>query len=484
VAASDSVDKYRTYAISPDGGAFAAVLNLNGPPRVQVLEIKDGSERVTIFASDEYVTSVMFSPDSSTLLTAAGFTDSTIRLWDAHTGKAKGSLEGHRSFVSDLLFTPDGKRLISSSGDQTIRLWDWTTRQPVGILRGHLTEVDGLALAPDGRTLGSRCKDGSLYLWDISKPSRHLGYQTLASHTESGKVEFTPDSRYIFAAQASGNGVVEWDAITLKETRHSNTVSTNYEGVFFLPDANQVARFDFHARLQVWDVRSGLGRTNYIAATNYFVADFLRNGRCFITGRKDGTNFLVETWDTDTWQRKGLFITRSKGVHDLIGTPLPNTFAIVKEGGLLFFDATKPNETPRQIECQGYFYGLTLSPDGRTLATAYGESFVQLWDVSTLQPVEKLSGFLLGVHSVAYSPDGKRLAAGSDGQEAVKLWDTETRQEVLTLSGEGSVFFVLKFSPDGRYLLAANFDGVIHLWSAPSWEEIKAAEMEDATARN
>src|SRR5208337_2478500 len=188
VAASDSVDKYRTYAISPDGGAFAAVLNLNGPPRVQVLEIKDGSERVTIFASDEYVTSVMFSPDSSTLLTAAGFTDSTIRLWDAHTGKAKGSLEGHRSFVSDLLFTPDGKRLISSSGDQTIRLWDWTTRQPVGILRGHLTEVDGLALAPDGRTLGSRCKDGSLYVWDISKPSRHLGYQTLASHTESGKV--------------------------------------------------------------------------------------------------------------------------------------------------------------------------------------------------------------------------------------------------------------------------------------------------------
>jgi serine/threonine protein kinase/WD40 repeat protein len=479
-----SANAYRPFVISPDGEAFAAALNLNGRGRLQVLETHDGTERYTIKTADGYATSVMFSPDSSTVLTGSGFTDSTIRLWDAHSGQASGLLEGHRSYVSDMLFTPDGKRLISSSGDQTIRLWDWTTRQPAGVLRGHLNEVDGLALAPDGRTLCSRCKDGSIYLWDISKPSRHLGYQTLPSRAESGRIEFTPDSRSILAIQLSGNGVVEWDASTLKETRHSSTVSTNNEGVFFIPGANQAARFDFHGRLQLWDLRSGLRSTNYIAATKYFVADFSRNGRCFITGRQDGTNLVVETWDTDTWQRKGSFITSSKGVLDLIGTSLPNTLAIVKEGGLLFFDATKPNETPRQIECQGDFYDATLSPDGRTLAAAYGEGFVQLWDMATLQPVEKLRGFLLGVHSVAYSPDGKRLAAGSDGQEAVKLWDTETRQEVLTLSGEGSVFFVLKFSPDGRSLLAVNFDGVIHLWSAPSWEEIKAAEMEDAAARN
>ena len=106
-----------------------------------MLETKDGSERFTVTATEEQSLCVMFSPDSSTLLTAAGFSDPIIHLWDARSGEARGSLEGHSAYVTDLLFTPDGSRLISSGADQTIRLWDWTTRKPVGVLRGHLDEV-------------------------------------------------------------------------------------------------------------------------------------------------------------------------------------------------------------------------------------------------------------------------------------------------------------------------------------------------------
>jgi WD40 repeat protein len=214
-------DMYRSYAISPDGGAFVAVLNMDGQARAEVFETQDGSERVTIKLADMFATSATFSPDSSMVLTGEGFTDSTIRLWDAHTGKASGTLEGHRSYVSDLLFTSDGKRLISSSGDQTIRLWDWSTRQPAGVLRGHLNEVDGLALAPDGRTLASRCKDGSIYLWDMAKPSRHLGYQTLPSRGTFPSFRFTPDSRSILEAGYWGGELVLLDALTFKETRRS-----------------------------------------------------------------------------------------------------------------------------------------------------------------------------------------------------------------------------------------------------------------------
>jgi len=100
-------------------------------------------------------------------------------------------------------------------------------------------------------------------------------------------------------------------------------------------------------------------------------------------------------------------------------------------------------------------------------------------DVATLQPVATLKGFVLGAHSVAFSPDGRRLAAGSNGREAVKLWDVETRQEVLTLSGEGSLFRSVNFSPDGRYLLAINDVGLAHLWTAPTWEEIAEEEAKD-----
>jgi len=96
--------------------------------------------------------------------------------------------------------------------------------------------------------------------------------------------------------------------------------------------------------------------------------------------------------------------------------------------------------------------------------------------LETMKPLEPLTGFLIGVNSVAFSPDGGRLAAGSGGQEGVKLWDTVTRQEVLTLSGTGLFSSVLTFSPDGRYLLAFNEAGLAHLWFAPTFAEIEAAE--------
>jgi len=126
--------------------------------------------------------------------------------------------------------------------------------------------------------------------------------------------------------------------------------------------------------------------------------------------------------------------------------------------------------------------GLDTSLDGRMLAASYEDGSVHLWDVATLKPLDILKGFLLSAISVAFSPDGGRLAVSSAGSEAVKLWDTETRQEVLTLKGEGSGFAGLKFSSDGRYLLAVNGSGLAHLWSAPTWAEIKAADPDEKRA--
>jgi len=462
----------RPYAISPDGAALAAVL-LNG--RVQVLDTKDGREWFTIQTTEEYAMAVMFSPDSSTLLTGGGYTDSTIRLWDAHNGKASGSLDGHRGWVSDLLFTPDGKLLISSSADQTIRLWNWATREPVGVLRGHLNEIDGIAVASDCRTLASRCKDGSIYLWDVTKPSRHYGYKTLASHLRWQNAVFTPDNQSILGVE-SGGGVVLWDALTLKETRRFWSAATNHHIISLSPDASQMVQRDTDGRLHVWKVSSGLESTNFIAATNVFGAGFTRNGKFFLMARSNGANVVVEVWESNTWQQKDSIVTKWKSVHGFLITSLPNSFVILADRAFQFFDVTRPDLPPKQIENDGAAYNLEVSPDGRIAAGAYDDGSVRLWDMGTLKPLEVLKGSLLSIHATTFSPDSRRLAASSTGREAVMLWDTETRQELLTLGAEESVFFGLKFSPDGRYLLAINEGGVAHLWSAPTWEEIETDE--------
>ena len=68
--------RWHIYAISLNGAAFAAAVP---DGRVQVLETKDGSERFNVTATEELSLSVIFSPDSSTLLASAGFSDLIIR---------------------------------------------------------------------------------------------------------------------------------------------------------------------------------------------------------------------------------------------------------------------------------------------------------------------------------------------------------------------------------------------------------------------
>jgi WD40 repeat protein len=122
--------------------------------------------------------------------------------------------------------------------------------------------------------------------------------------------------------------------------------------------------------------------------------------------------------------------------------------------------------------------GAALSSDGRWVAVVSVLGVNQLWDTTTPELRATFQGFLQGTHSVAFSTDGRRLAIGSNGSEAIKLWDVESLQELLTLPGQGSMFNATAFSPDGHVLASSNSQGMLHLWRAPSFEEIARREAE------
>ena len=111
----------------------------------------------------------------------------------------------------------------------------------------------------------------------------------------------------------------------------------------------------------------------------------------------------------------------------------------------------------------GRVHSIAFSPDGKCLASGSQDQTIKLWDTATGTELLTLKGHSSGVVSVAFSPDGKLLASGSV-DKTVKLWNTATGKELLTFKGHSGGVFSVAFSPDGKRLASGSGDTTIKIW--------------------
>ncbi len=451
----------REVAFSPDGGRIAAALSRekeavpDDANQVQVWDAATRKDPLAIKHNGRLPNGIAFNPDGTRLAVVwKGPKDETLSLHDAGTGKGASALEGvvqaDAGSRPQPVFRPDGRRLTLPASGSLVRVWDVDTGHLRYTARGH-AGTPAVAFGADGTRLLTAGRDGTVKEWAEPAPRpapegleasdaladrlKHLfGYLVPQpdwremSRTFSPLASaYTPNGLRLARASLVGEGdkaaleVRIWDEKggPFRVPIHADIRPNKLGRLLFNQDGTRLIAQYVIPALNPWEWRSGLKAWDTASGKEVFAADTDNPFAGLLTVSPDGSRVACN---------------RSGGGVRVLDAASGRQLLDAKEG---------------IVNCTAF------SADGSRIAWGTMDS-VRLWDVDAAKEVLTIHNTGGPVGLLAFSPDGMGLA-GAVGpiyvHGEVKVWNAADGRELLSLKGQTSVHD-LAFSPDGRRLAA------------------------------
>ncbi len=239
----------RSVAFSPDGQTLAAGYY---DTTVRLWRVSDGALLHELTDHGSWVRSVAFSPDGAVLITACD--DGALRWWRPGDGTLLRTVSDSLTGLRVVAFSPDGRLLAAGAGDNQIHLLNVVDGTLVRRLAGHSAWIRALAFSPDGQTLASGAFDATARLWRVSDGASLL---TLTDHAFSVlSVAFSPDGQTLATGSVDKTTRL-WRVSDGAPLRiligHDNFVF----GVAYAPDGHLLATAAADNTIRLWTVEPG-----------------------------------------------------------------------------------------------------------------------------------------------------------------------------------------------------------------------------------
>jgi WD40 repeat protein/energy-coupling factor transporter ATP-binding protein EcfA2 len=434
------------------------------------------------------VMTMAVTPDDRTLATSIG---NDVVLWDLSRGVEYRTLIGHTGLVRAIAFDRTGTRVVTASDDGTAKIWDARTGREIRTLRPQGSELLAIAFSPNGRYLATGGLNGTTTIWD---PSSGRILKELRGHsTAIWDISFNANSKRMLTAGQDGRGLLwsvgSWRLVDSLE--NSGADSTAHPGGIinaeFDPAGNQVATAGKDNKVKLWNAEDGspIIAMDHGEQGEAWDVSFSPNGHYLASGGSDQT---VRIWDVSNGSQVKVLRGHIGTVYSVSFFDDDHVVSADQEGSGIVWDLSRDLESQRLQPSTNStsMHSLAISPDGRrvlsgddngivwssTVQATGGSGAKPLSDAVNLHEREKR------IQSMAIGATGRHLALVT--ADSLVLWDL-SRGEARWVRGDSSLrergtqdtllgadltpdFWGVAISPDDKYVAVAALDGFVRVY--------------------